>query len=78
MAYNQKREKQVKRIKEQLHFCKELMLRLDIDFARSVDEQNADKFDSWKEIKYKCRHAEDTVRLRRELNTLRKMFEEFV
>ena len=78
MAYNEKREKQVKKIKKQMQFCKELMLRLDIDFANSVDEQNKDKFDAYGEVRNKSRHANDVVRLRRELNILRQMLEESV
>lgn len=77
MAYNEIREKQVKMIKKQMQFCKELMLRLDIDFAKSVDEQNKDKFDDCQSVRHKDRYAKDTMRLRRELNTLRKMFEEY-
>lgn len=78
MAFNEKREKQVKKIKKQMQFCKELMLRLDIDFANSVDEQNQDKFDSSTQVRHKSRYANDTIRLRRELNTLKQMFEEWV
>ena len=78
MAYNEIREKQVKKIKKQMQFCKELMLRLDIDCANSIDEQNKDKWDDYREVRHKDRYAQDTVRLRRELNTLRKLFEEII
>ena len=54
------------------------MLRLDIDCANSIDEQNKDKWDDYREVRHKDRYAQDTVRLRRELNTLRKLFEEIV
>lgn len=77
MAYCEEREKRVKKIKKQIQFCKELMLRLDIDFANSVDEQNKDRFDTWAAPRHKDRYAKDTMRLRRELNTLRKYFEEY-
>lgn len=77
MAYCEEREKRVKKIKKQIQFCKELMLRLDIDFANSVDEQNKDMFDTLAAPRHKDRYAKDTMRLRRELNTLRKMFEEY-
>ena len=57
-----------KQIKEQIKFCKELMNRLN----KSIEE-NVDMDSSWWGIRNHSQISDDVIRLRRELNTLRKL-----
>jgi hypothetical protein len=57
-----------KQIKEQIKFCKELMLRLEKSVAENVDMDS-----SWWGIRNHSQMSNDIVRLRRELNTLNKL-----
>lgn len=57
-----------KQVKEQVKFCKELMLRLDKSVAENVDIQ-----DYWCGIHNHSQISDDIIRLRRELNTLNKL-----
>lgn len=58
----------IKQIKEQTRFCKELMLRLDKSVAENVDKASS----CWG-IRNHSQMSNDVIRLRRELNTLRKL-----
>lgn len=58
-----------KQVKEQMKFCKELMLRLEKSVAENVDMDS-----SWWGIRNHSQMQNDIVRLRRELNTLNKLF----
>lgn len=57
-----------KQVKEQMKFCKELMLRLEKSVAQNVDTDS-----SWWGIRNHSQMQNDIVRLRRELNTLNKL-----
>lgn len=57
-----------KQIKEQMRFCKELMSRLDKLVAENVDEDSS----LWG-IRNHTQMGNDIIRLRRELNTLKKL-----
>ena len=57
-----------KQVKKQSAFCNELMSRL----ATSV-EKNVEEVTSWYGIVNRSQMSNDIIRLRRELNTLRKM-----
>ena len=57
-----------KQVKEQMKFCKELMLRLEKSVAENVDMDS-----SWWGIRNHSQMQNDIVRLRRELNTLNKL-----
>lgn len=57
-----------KQIKEQTRFCKELMLRLDVSVNKNVEDAT-----SWYGISNRSQMSNDIIRLRRELNTLRKL-----
>lgn len=57
-----------KKVKEQMKFCKELMLRLDKSVAENVDMDSP-----WWGIRNHSQISNDIVRLRRELNTLNKL-----
>ena len=57
-----------KQVKEQIKFCKELMLRLD-----ELVTKNIDKDSSWWGIRHHTQMSNDIIRLRRELNTLNKL-----
>ena len=57
-----------KQVKEQMKFCKELMLRLEKSVAENVDMDS-----SWWGIRNHSQMSNDIVRLRRELNTLNKL-----
>ena len=58
----------VKQIKEQMKFCKELMLRLDKSVVENVGETS-----SWWGIRNHTQIINDSIRLRRELNVLNKL-----
>lgn len=57
-----------KQVKEQMKFCKELMLRLEKSVAENVDMDSS----RWG-IRNHSQMQNDIVRLRRELNTLNKL-----
>ena len=57
-----------KQVKEQAKFCEELMNRL----SKSVDD-NVHEESSWWGIRNHTQIGNDIIRLRRELNTLKKL-----
>lgn len=57
-----------KQIKEQMKFCKELMMRLD-----KLVTDNVDMDSSWWGVRNHTQISNDIIRLRRELNTLNKL-----
>ena len=57
-----------KQVKEQSKFCKELMSRLDTSVEKNVEDVT-----SWYGIVNRSQMSNDIIRLRRELNTLRKL-----
>jgi hypothetical protein len=59
----------VKQIKEQIKFCKELMLRLDKAVAENIDAESL----GWGGIRNHTQIIKDSIRLRRELNVLNKL-----
>ena len=70
------RIKKEEEIDRQLQFCMQLILKLGDDFNQGREKQQQDSF--YKDrvtIEKHSRYAADTIRLRRELNTLREMFE---
>ena len=58
-----------KQIKEQIKFCKELMLRLDNAVAENIDAESL----GWGGIRNHTQIINDSIRLRRELNALNKL-----
>ena len=58
-----------KQIKEQIKFCKELMLRLDNAVAENIDAESS----WWSGIRNHTQIINDSIRLRRELNVLNKL-----
>jgi hypothetical protein len=61
-------KKEIKVVKEQSNFCRELMSRLD-----AAVEKNTKDVASWYGIVNHSQMGNDIIRLRRELNTLRKL-----
>lgn len=57
-----------KQVKEQMKFCKELMLRLDKLVTENVDMES-----SWWGIRNHTQISNDVIRLRRELLALNKL-----
>lgn len=57
-----------KQVKEQIKFCNELMNRL----VKSISD-NIDNDSPWWGIRNHSQMSNDVIRLRRELNTLRKL-----
>lgn len=71
----QERTRKISVINEQLDFCKTLIKHLDVDFHTDVKNQNEDAYDWDFGVKNHTRYAEDTIRLRRELLKLERLFE---
>lgn len=64
-------------IDRQLQFCMQLILKLGDDFRKGREKQQKDDwYKNSVAIQYHSRYEADTIRLRRELNTLREMFKE--
>ena len=77
MESNRERIKKEEAIDRQLQFCMQLILKLGDDFKNSRNKQANDLYDKdLYSIRYHSRYEADTIRLRRELNTLREMFKE--
>lgn len=75
MDMRHKRLEKEEAIDRQLQFCMQLILKLAGDFKESREKQDNDSFDKDSySIRYHSRYESDTVRLRRELNTLKEMF----
>lgn len=71
----QERTRKISVINEQLDFCKTLIKHLDVDFHTDVKNQNEAAYDWSLGVKNHTRYAEDTIRLRRELLKLERLFE---
>lgn len=70
---NKLRNKKRDEFSTQLKFCLKLLIKLDIDFERDCKAQDEDPWDSFESIKNYSRYENDIIRIRRELNDLRRL-----
>lgn len=74
--FNKERREKENKIDKQIVFCVDLLNRMVNDFTGSTDEQEKDPWDDYQMIRNHTRFEQDTIRLRRELLKLEKMFKE--
>ena len=75
MFNTERNEKEIK-VSKQLVFCLDLLNRMVNDFTDNTVEQDKDQWDDYLTIRNHTRFEQDTIRLRRELLKLEKMFKE--
>ncbi len=75
MFNKERNEKEIK-VSKQIVFCLDLLNRMVNDFTDSTAEQEKDQWDDYQVIRNHTRFEQDTIRLRRELLKLEKMFKE--
>jgi len=75
MFNTERNEKEIK-VSKQLVFCVDLLNRMVNDFTDNTIEQEKDQWDDYLTIRNHTRFEQDTIRLRRELLKLEKMFKE--
>ena len=75
MFNKERNEKEIK-VSKQIVFCLDLLNRMVNDFTDSTAEQEKDQLDDYQVIRNHTRFEQDTIRLRRELLKLEKMFKE--
>ena len=75
MFNTERNEKEIK-VSKQLVFCVDLLNRMVNDFTDNTVEQDKDQWDNYQTIRNHTRFEQDTIRLRRELLKLEKMFKE--
>lgn len=73
---NADRAKKIKRIFEQIEFCKKCLETLIQDINADNVEQDNDPYDNWAYIRNHSRHVNDVIYIRRQLMKLEKMLKE--